>query len=55
MQGLVVRSKIKEVAKDFNVGSDFVEMINEKVEVLIKEAMRRAQANNRRTVMAKDL
>lgn len=55
MQGLVVRSKIKEVAGDFNVGSDFVDSINEKVEFLIKDAMRRAEANNRRTVMAKDL
>ena len=52
---LVVRSKIKEVAGEFNVGSDFVEALNDKVFHLITEAISRAEANNRKTVMKKDL
>ncbi|MBT4824300.1 DUF1931 domain-containing protein [Candidatus Woesearchaeota archaeon] len=52
---VIVRSKIKEYAKDFNVSGDFADALNKKVEHLIKDACTRAEANARKTVMAKDL
>jgi len=52
---LVVRSKIKDVAKDMNVAGDFADTLSEKVEVLIKDAMRRAKDNKRSTIQPKDL
>ncbi|MBI4148493.1 DUF1931 domain-containing protein [Candidatus Woesearchaeota archaeon] len=55
MRMVIVRSRVKELAGDVNVASDFVDALERKVEQLVKEAMSRAKANNRRTVMAKDL
>ena len=52
---LVVKSSIKEAVGDFNVSSDFAEELDKKVAQLVKDACSRAQANNRKTVMAKDL
>ena len=52
---LIVKAKIKETVGEANVASDFAEALDKKVEQLIKDAVERAKANNRRTVMAKDL
>jgi len=52
---LVVKAKIKDVAKGYNVAGDFADALSSKVEALIKEACKRAEANGRKTVMAKDL
>ncbi|MDO8556322.1 MAG: DUF1931 domain-containing protein [Nanoarchaeota archaeon] len=52
---LVVRSKIKDVAKNMNVAGDFAEELSKRVEVLIKDAARRAKDNGRATVKARDL
>ena len=52
---LVVRSKIKDLAKDMNVAGDFAEALSAKVEELIKEAARRAKDNKRSTVQSRDL
>lgn len=52
---VIVKSKVKELAENFNVGSDFVDALNEKAIQLIKDAMRRAEGNSRKTIMAKDL
>jgi len=52
---LVVSSKIKEAAKDMNIGSDFPEALSREVEALIQQAAKRAKANGRKTVKAKDL
>ena len=52
---LVVRSKIKDVAKGMNVAGDLAEALSKKVEELIKEGARRADANGRKTIQAKDL
>lgn len=51
----VVKAKIKDAAKGFNVAGDVAEALNKKVEQLIKDACARAEANGRKTVMAKDL
>ena len=50
-----VKAKIKDATGEFNVASDFIDALDAKVKDLIKDATGRAQANGRRTVMAKDL
>lgn len=52
---LVVKSKIKEYTGEYNVAGDFADALNLKVETLIRDAIKRAEANGRRTIMAKDL
>jgi histone H3/H4 len=52
---LIVKAKIKEVASGYNVSGDLADALNKKVEEMIKDACARAEANNRKTVMAKDL
>ena len=52
---LVVRSKIKTVAKNFNVSSDFADALSAKMATCIKDACARTLDNNRRTVMKKDI
>jgi histone H3/H4 len=52
---VIVKAKIKDIVGDANVASDFVETLDVEVKALIKKAVKRAEANNRRTVMAKDL
>jgi hypothetical protein len=52
---IIVKAKIKEVAGEFSVAADFADKLDEKVAQMVKEACERAQANNRRTVMARDL
>lgn len=52
---IVVKAKVKDVVKDMNVAADFVEALDEEVKSFVKKAVERAKANNRKTVMAKDL
>ena len=52
---LIVKSNIKSVIGEVNLGGDFADALNQKVEQLIKDACDRAKANNRKTVMAKDI
>ncbi len=52
---IIVKSKIKELASGQNIGGDFAEALDKKVKELVKEAAKRAEGNNRRTIMAKDL
>ena len=52
---LVVRSKIKEHAKDMNVAGDFADALSEKVKQMINEACRRAKENKRSTIQPRDL
>lgn len=54
-ESIIVKTKIKEMAQGYNVSSDFADALDEKVKILIKDAIRRAESNSRRTVMAKDL
>jgi len=55
---LVVRSQIKNYAKvdgkQLSIAEDFYEAINKKVEKLIEEASKRANSNNRNTLMGRD-
>ena len=52
---IVVRTKIKELTNNFSVSSDFGDALDEKVKSLVNDAMRRAEANGRKTIMSKDL
>ena len=52
---VIVMNKVKEIAGEFSVSGDFYEALDKEVEALIKKATERAKANNRKTVMAKDL
>jgi histone H3/H4 len=52
---IVVRTKIKELTDNFSVSSDFGDALDEKVKSLVTDAMRRAEANGRKTIMSKDL
>ncbi len=52
---LVVKSKLKEVVGDCNLSGDFADALDQKVRELVKKAAERAEGNNRKTVMAKDL
>lgn len=52
---LVVKAKIKDVAQGYNVSGDLADALSAKVADLIKKACERAEANGRKTVMAKDL
>ncbi len=55
MAKLVVISNIKKVAKKINIASDVPSALNRKIEQIIKEAVQRARANNRRTLQGKDI
>jgi len=54
-ESLVVKAKIKDVAKGYNVSGDFADALSSEVDKQIKRACSRAEANGRKTVMAKDL
>ncbi|MFH1398805.1 MAG: DUF1931 domain-containing protein [Candidatus Woesearchaeota archaeon] len=52
---LVVKSKIKDVVGGLNVSGDFADALDKELRILVKKAVERAKANNRKTLMAKDL
>lgn len=52
---IIVKSKIKELAGDKSISGDLPEVLNQKVKQLIQDAIKRAEANNRKTVMGRDL
>lgn len=52
---LVVRSKVKEIAKKHNVSGDFAEALNEMIVWSVGQAAERAKENGRRTVQARDI
>ncbi len=54
MEMIVVKSKVKEVSGNCNVSGDFAEALNKVAVDLVKVASKRAEANGRKTVQAKD-
>jgi len=52
---VIVKSKIKEMVGTYNVSADFSEELNKKVKQMIQDAMKRAEANGRKTVMGRDI
>ncbi|NQU78496.1 DUF1931 domain-containing protein [Candidatus Woesearchaeota archaeon] len=54
-ENLIVKAKLKEAAKGANVAGDLSEALNCYAHQLLKGSCERAEANQRKTVMAKDL
>ena len=52
---LVVKAKLKDVAKGYNVSGDLADALDKRLRQLVSDACTRAEANGRKTVMAKDL
>ena len=55
MEMLIVKSKIKEMASGFNVGSDVADAMNATAHMMLQMAAKKAEANGRKTVQGKDL
>ena len=55
MTELIVKSKIKDVVKEMRVSIELAEALNKKIEALLKEAVERAKANHRTTILPQDL
>ena len=62
MTGIIVKSKIREVVKKIdeqkvigNVAEEVEDALEKKVEEVLKKAIDRAKANQRKTLLARDL
>jgi len=55
MTELIVKSKIKSAVPELSVAGDVPEALNKKVLQILEEATKRAKANGRRTLQARDL
>lgn len=52
---LVTKVQVKQIVGDINVAEEFYSALNIAVEEIIKSALKRANANGRRTLMARDV
>lgn len=52
---VIVKAKIKDVAQGGNVAGDLAEALDKEARRLVEDAVKRADANNRKTIMAKDV
>ncbi|NNE08224.1 MAG: DUF1931 domain-containing protein [Gemmatimonadetes bacterium] len=52
---IISKARTKDAAKKCNVSSDFYEALDQKVRSMIKDAEKRATANNRKTLKPQDL
>ncbi|MGM5479916.1 MAG: DUF1931 domain-containing protein [Nanobdellota archaeon] len=52
---VIVKAKLKEIVGEYNISSDFAQELDAQVKELVKKAQKRAEGNNRKTIMAKDL
>lgn len=62
MTGIIVKSKIKEVVKKLdeenqvnNIAEEVGAELDKKVEEMLSSAVKRAKANQRKTLLARDL
>ena len=55
MADLIVKSSVKESLEGHNVSSDFYDALDDRVQELLGDAARRADANGRKTVQPRDL
>ncbi len=62
MAGIIIKSKIREIVKKLdsdgiinNVAEEVEEALEFKVEEIIGDGVKRAKANQRRTLLARDL
>ncbi|MFH8120456.1 MAG: DUF1931 domain-containing protein [Candidatus Aenigmatarchaeota archaeon] len=52
---VIVKSAVREIAGDVRISDDFFTALNKKVVEMIKEAVKRAEANGRKTLRAADV
>ncbi|MEM5815315.1 MAG: DUF1931 domain-containing protein [Candidatus Aenigmatarchaeota archaeon] len=52
---LIVKSGVREVAGDTRISDEFFDALNKKVIEIVKEAVKRAEANGRKTLRAADV
>ena len=55
MADLIVKSNVQDVLDEMQISVEFYDALDDKVEEVLADAARRAQANDRRTVMPQDL
>jgi histone H3/H4 len=55
MIDLIIKSKIKSAVPELSVAGEVADALNKKVLELLEEASKRAKANGRRTLQARDL
>ncbi len=53
--GIIVKSKVKDIAKGMNVSGDFADALDKEVERLIQRSIERAKANKRSTIQPRDI
>lgn len=51
----IVKEAVKETSPVDNVAGDFAPALDKKVREIINKAIKRAEANNRRTLMGRDV
>ncbi len=52
---IIIKSKIKSAVPELSVAGEVCEALNKKVLEILNEASKRAKANGRRTLQARDL
>lgn len=55
MQMLINKTQIRKFTKDKNVSQETYRAIEDEVKELVRDAMERAEGNDRNTVMARDV
>jgi histone H3/H4 len=55
MTDLIIKAAVREAVNDCNVAADLYDELDAEVQALLDDAERRAQANDRKTVSARDL
>lgn len=52
---LIVKANIRKAAGNFEVAAEFMQALDRKVGQIVKEAIERAAANGRHTLMVRDV
>lgn len=52
---LIVKAKVKDACPDFNIAGELADALSKKVEAALADAVKRAESNQRKTVMSKDI
>lgn len=55
MADLIIKSKIKSAVPELSVAAEVAEALNQKVQEILDAGAKRAKANGRRTLQARDL
>jgi histone H3/H4 len=55
MADIIVKAAVRNAVDGLNISADFYDALDDEVQALLNDAERRAQANDRKTVQARDL